>query len=77
MWTLKECFISTGCLDLRDIDVLIKFLRVDVFLFLCSFRIFLVWPEIDYAVSAIAFDPQTGFVFSELLFVRFLYSCLR
>ena len=51
-----------------------KFLRVDVFLFLCSVGIFLVWPEIDYAVSAIAFDPQTGFVFSELLFVKFLYE---
>ena len=51
-----------------------KFLRVDVLLFLCSFGIFLVWPEIDYAVSAIAFDPQTGFVFSELLVVRFLYE---
>ena len=51
-----------------------KFLRADVFLFLCSFGIFLGWPEIDYAVSAIAFDPQTGFVFSELLFVKFLYE---
>ena len=51
-----------------------KFLRVVVFLFLCSFGVFLVWPEIDYAVSAIAFDPQTGFVFSELLFVKFLYE---
>ena len=24
MWTLKECFTSTGCLDLRVIDVLRK-----------------------------------------------------
>ena len=51
-----------------------KFLRVDVFLFLLSLGIFLVWPELDYAVSAVAFDPQTGFVFSELLFVKFLYE---